>query len=200
MTEARLLIYADEFDYSEDASYLSEEWLWRKYWDEMMTLEEISAEYHISRFELASLMRQYEIPRRAVNSDFTKLSRSRKMTAHYQRGDIDFNKGYTSIEVALYEALSELDLPYEEQFSPDGYSKIYDAIIFPDILVEIHGDYWHSLPTALINDEEKLAWAHDNNYRLVVIWEHEISEFGIGQLIESRILPLMERTEENDYS
>lgn len=97
----------------------------------------------------------------------------------------------TSIELALAAALDICGIEHTSQYRPDGYSKIYDEFVPPNMLIEAHGNYWHG-PKCLENqrrDAEKAAWAEENGYHLVIIWEHEIKERGAWALVHERVSP-----------
>jgi len=95
----------------------------------------------------------------------------------------------TSIEVQVADALNRLGVEHQPQYRPDGYSRIYDELVPPDVLIEVHGDYWHSTKKARKRDAEKAAWAEENGYHLVIIWEHEIQEQGALPLVTERVIP-----------
>lgn len=112
----------------------------------------------------------------------------------------------TSIEIALAKALDVLKISHQSQYRPDGYSKVYDEFVFPNIFVEAHGDYWHGNPMFYAvgdlderqqvrrkSDVEKAAWAKENGYHLVIMWECEINENGAETLVSNHVLPLLEK-------
>lgn len=100
----------------------------------------------------------------------------------------------TSIEVEVSGALDVTNILHKMQYRPDGCSYIFDEFIPSDILIEVHGDYWHGpqRPEQQERDADKADWAQENGYTLVVLWEHEIKEFGAWPLVRNRILPLCE--------
>jgi len=97
----------------------------------------------------------------------------------------------TSIELAMRAALEELDILYKKEWRPDNYSRIFDFKIDPNVLIEVQGDYWHSLEKNKSRDIEKANWAKNNGFQIVEIWENEIKRIGSTQLIKDRVLPLM---------
>mgnify|MGYP002152720830 CR=1 FL=1 len=97
----------------------------------------------------------------------------------------------TSIEIATAQALSVLGLPFTQEWRPDNYSRIFDFLIPPDVVIEVQGDYWHSMTHVARRDAEKAQWAKDNGYQLVEFWEHEIKDRGATELVEERVLPLV---------
>ena len=102
----------------------------------------------------------------------------------------------TSIEIAVSVAFDILDIEHKPQYRPDGYSRVYDEFVPPNVLIEVQGDYWHSLDETQKRDAEKAAWACDNGYHLVVIWEHEIHEVGAIELVKERVLAILEPVSE----
>lgn len=41
------------------------------------------------------------------------------------------------------------------------------------VLVEYHGDYWHTRPEVAERDGRKQVWAEQEGYTIVTVWEHE---------------------------
>lgn len=74
----------------------------------------------------------------------------------------------------LYEILDSLHISYEPEKVIGYYS--FDCYL-PDynILIEVNGDYWHSLPRAIRNDKSKSTFIEKYfpEYSLKVLWEHE---------------------------
>lgn len=101
----------------------------------------------------------------------------------------------TSIEIETSAALDLCGIEHKSQYRPNGYSRIYDELIPPNILLEIHGDYWHGplRPETQKRDKEKAKWAEENGYTLVVFWENEIREVGAWALVHERVFPILER-------
>lgn len=96
----------------------------------------------------------------------------------------------TSIELQVAAALDIMGVEHESQYRPDDYSRIYDEFVPPNILIEVHGDYFHSeeyFSGIEKRDAEKAAWAKDHGYKLIVIWEHEINEVGAWSLVMERV-------------
>ena len=95
----------------------------------------------------------------------------------------------TSIELQVAAALDILGIEHQPQYRPDGYGCVYDEFVPPATLIEVHGDYWHgdSRPDIQKRDAAKAQWAADNGFNLIVIWEHEINEFGAWALVMKRV-------------
>lgn len=97
-----------------------------------------------------------------------------------------------SIEIETADAMDELGLEYDQEYRPDGYSRPFDFLVGDNVLVEVQGDYWHTLPGARGRDAEKACWAKNNGYKIVEIWEHEINDLGGLKIVEERVLPLLD--------
>lgn len=95
----------------------------------------------------------------------------------------------TAIEIEVSKALDAVHILHEVQYRPDRCSYTFDEFIPPNILVEIHGDYWHGpkRPKQQKKDAKKAKWAAENDYTLVVIWEQEIKELGAWPLLRNRL-------------
>lgn len=61
-------------------------------------------------------------------------------------------------------------------FNPDFLSKN------PRHIIEVFGDYWHSLPKVRLNDIERLKTFEKYGYKTLVLWEHELrkNKFGLN--------------------
>ena len=113
----------------------------------------------------------------------------------------------SSIQTHLYEILDDLDIAYYREYEdkPNDPETVigpynFDCAIprsgMPTLLVECHGDYWHSLNKAVLKDTQKQSYIANNfqgRYELKCIWEHEFKcrekvlellkyWLGIGQL------------------
>jgi len=80
----------------------------------------------------------------------------------------------TTIEGAVVQALEALGVEHESEYRPPGYSRVYDVLVYPDILIEVQGDYWHTRPGAPERDAEKAEWARGQGFVLVELWGHDI--------------------------
>jgi hypothetical protein len=80
----------------------------------------------------------------------------------------------SSQQLVLYDILNSLNIKYVPEYNIGPYS--FDCFI-PDhnILIEVNGDYWHSLPKAIRNDKSKSTFIerYYPNLSLKYIWEHE---------------------------
>jgi very-short-patch-repair endonuclease len=86
----------------------------------------------------------------------------------------------SSIEIKTKEWLESNNINYEHQFCFDNYF-IYDFRC-GNILVEVNGDYFHSLPEAIDRDKRKKLHAEKNGYEVIYIWEHEVNDNDFSSL------------------
>lgn len=120
----------------------------------------------------------------------TKEKLSAIMRERWENGTYDgVFQSPTSIELAVAEALDTLGLEYEFQFRPDGYSRVFDFLVYPDTLIEVQGDYWHGSerPEQQQRDEEKKSYALSNNYNYLALWESDIHQQGAIYLIQEEL-------------
>ena len=77
----------------------------------------------------------------------------------------------------------------KEREQVGGWQRLYDIFLNgTNILIEIHGDYWHCNPQIpscatpkkdyhfrnIENDKFKIKLAAERGYELLIIWEHDI--------------------------
>ncbi len=123
---------------------------------------------------------------------------SEAMKAAWERGDFDDRKvvcqSPTGIELEVAAALEIMGIERMPQYRPDGTRYTYDEFVFPNILIEVNGDYWHgdNFPEQQQRDVQKAQWAEDNGYKLVTIWEHEIKQVGAWALVMQRVAGIEE--------
>jgi len=132
---------------------------------------------------------------------FAERDISNGMKRAWARGDFDgVFQSPTSIELQVAAALDIMGIEHQPQYRPDGYGCVYDELVPPDILIEIHGDYWHgdTFPEQQQRDAAKAQWAEDNGFELVTIWEHEINEFGAWALVMERVAGIGPNDEEGE--
>lgn len=98
----------------------------------------------------------------------------------------------TSIERAIAAALTTRKIPFTTQYVIPGTSKLYDfSIPTTNILIEVDGDYWHSLSFNIANDKVKNELAKSHGYTLVRIEERNITKMGALRCIDIQVLPLL---------
>lgn len=121
-----------------------------------------------------------------INSSPEVRQRKAEAAAKVQRKR--FN---TSIEIKTKAVLTQLDVSFKFQYPLGG--KVYDFYI-PQIqlLIEVDGDYWHSLPENIENDAIKNQIAEDYGLKLVRFSESDINSIGAHTLITEHVLPLLD--------
>lgn len=133
-----------------------------------------------------------EMMKSEVNYCSISCASSANMKSRWLNGDNDdIYHSPTSIELKTAEGLMDFSLEFDQEWRPDNYTRIYDFLVYPNVLIEVQGDYWHSRDGQKMIDLEKAKWAFDNNFILVEFWEHEINEVGAHQLIQERIFPIL---------
>lgn len=93
-----------------------------------------------------------------------KMSVSAKKSAHNRTQHF----GYTSIEKKLYSQLDIMDITYIKQHSIGCY--IVDAYI-PELntVIEVDGEYWHSLDRVVVKDRRENTYLTMRGYNLIRI-------------------------------
>lgn len=124
---------------------------------------------------------------------FTKEVQQKKSDASkaaWARGVYDgVFQSPTSIEIAISDALDELGIMHVSQYRPERCRFTYDEYLLAQgILLEVNGDYWHSLSVVSERDVRKAEWAREHGFTPVTIWEYEIKERGGLAMIQDRIL------------
>lgn len=131
-------------------------------------------------------------------SDDRKQKLSESMKKRWKDGLITastFRPNETSLEKITSLALKEINIDFKRNFwiNLKGYSpKEYDFYISElNLLIEVDGYYWHSLPKNIINDQYKNELAKIAGYELIRIPEilvkidnikSAISDFRLKQL------------------
>lgn len=96
----------------------------------------------------------------------------------------------SNIQHTLYSILDDLNIKYYREYQdresdPETIIGPYNFdCVIPrdgdrDLLIECHGDYWHSQDKAIRNDQAKQTYInryHSDKYELKVLWEHEFLE------------------------
>lgn len=196
-------------------------WLRQKYLDECLSPRAIADICGVGKTAIDDWIERFDIKKRglseAIRLALPKSTARRNMynedwrrknaeatRAAWKRGAYDnltmFFGSPTSIEIKTSAALDTANILHQSQYRPNGCSFIFDEFISPDLLLEIHGDYWHGNPTVyssldldeiqrkqIKKDAKKANWAEENGYHLVILWEREIKELGAWPLLRSRL-------------
>lgn len=79
----------------------------------------------------------------------------------------------SAVELDIISRLQGLDVPVVPQVKL-GQNWVFDgAVNGTRLLIEVHGDYWHTRPEVQERDARKQAWADREGYQIVTIWESE---------------------------
>lgn len=82
----------------------------------------------------------------------------------------------SAVELAIIGRLQALGIPVVPQVKL-GQNWVFDgAVNGTKLIVEVHGDYWHTRPEVKERDERKQAWADQNGYLIVTVWESEYTK------------------------
>ena len=95
----------------------------------------------------------------------------------------------SSLEMRLAHAMDRLDVVYKQQYRPDGYWRFYDFFI-PDqnLLIEVDGTYWHSLPKSKKIDREKDLMSTRLGFDFLRISEEDLNIYDAEEVVRCWIL------------
>lgn len=169
------------------------EWLRRMYWENDLSLTGLAEMISCGWVTMRGYFRLYEIPLRS-RSEATKISRQRPewrraqsegLRAAHARGAYDgVYKSPSQLELKVAETLDTLDIPYEQQFRPNGMSRPFDFFLTgTDVLIEVQGVYWHSGEEMKAWDLKKAQGANERGYRVLEIWEDTIWDLGVEEAV-----------------
>lgn len=80
----------------------------------------------------------------------------------------------TTAEIVFEKILDELDLVYCYQKQIGKYK--FDYYLGKKCVIEIQGNYWHSLEKNIKNDLNKKSFCEKNHYNLLYVWESELKD------------------------
>lgn len=170
--------------------YRDESWLRTKYCDERLSGPTIAKLCNVGKSTIYKWLEKYNIPKRTC---------AESSCACWAHGAYDGREKLCSgestwIEIAVSNVLDLMEINHQSQYSPSECRFIFDEFIPPNIFVELHGTYWHGpeKPKVQRRDKRKAQWAKDNDYILIVLWEHEIEKIGAWPLIRNKVLPALE--------
>lgn len=79
----------------------------------------------------------------------------------------------TSIEIAISNLLNQMSIEHETQKAIGPFNcDIY--IVSCNLVIEVDGDYWHSLPKHKQQDKRRNTYLLNRNYRILRLPEHKI--------------------------
>jgi very-short-patch-repair endonuclease len=89
----------------------------------------------------------------------------------------------SALEEQILKKLGELGLDLVPQIKRRSW--VFDAgVQGTKILIEINGDYWHSLPHAKERDQKKAEWAAKHGYTIITITEGAYQDDPDGVLLQ----------------
>lgn len=175
---------------------------------DLMSNSEMAKQLNISMATLCRILAKHNIKPTAQG-----LQRARVQIKEKQRGKVPWNKGkemsldfrikcakarqrqsgrLSQIQLTFYNILDELGINYyrdseaECRFGPWTFDAriIHDGF---DFLVEVQGDYIHSLPKNTVKDEAKATYMqrYFPNLPIKYVWEHE---FGAANRVRFQVL------------
>jgi very-short-patch-repair endonuclease len=89
------------------------------------------------------------------------------------------NRRTSSIEWLVADELDRRRLLYD-QFRRIG--NFFPDFIVGDTVVEVDGDYWHTLPAVQAKDQRKNSFYVQHGFAVVHIWEHEVNAGDFSKL------------------
>lgn len=146
------------------------------------TQAECGEKYKVSSTTISRILKSYNIDTtlhfgEKFKEKISNIAKQRWLDCEYKhkmaKVRASTNK-VSSIQLKLYSILDSLGISYDKEYVVGPFT--FDCKI-NDILIECNGDYWHSLPKTMSNDETKSKYIskYHPNYRLRVLWEHEFN-------------------------
>jgi len=127
-----------------------------------------------------------------LGSEERRAEFSAQRLAAWKRGCYDgVFQNPSSIEIQFAAALQECAIPFTVQYRLEGDSRPFDFFIPPRLLVEVDGEYWHSLPGADERDAAKTELAKERGFILRRVPERAFREKTPLDIVQERILPLV---------
>ena len=97
-------------------------------------------------------------------------------------------KNPSKLELRFAKALSALHVRYKQQYKIGTDRRPFDFYLSRyKVLVEIDGDYWHSIPGAVERDAAKTVFALQNGYTLYRLPEHVLNNEGEPAIAQALI-------------
>jgi len=107
-------------------------------------------------------------------SEDVKLDRIKRSRAAQSGNKIN------KLELKLQEILKHYNFIYVgngkffvDRFNPDFID------IKNKLIIEAFGDYWHNLPKYYDLDRRRLQSYHDNGFKTLIVWEHELKNLSV---------------------
>jgi G:T-mismatch repair DNA endonuclease (very short patch repair protein) len=89
----------------------------------------------------------------------------------------------SSLEKKVFKILNSLSIKFVPQYEYKlGFADIF---IEPNKIIFVNGDYWHNYPMGTKKDKKQIEYLKENNYKILVIWEHELSNL---EKVKNRVI------------
>lgn len=82
-------------------------------------------------------------------------------------------KGFTDIEIVLYDILNEIGIEYEKQY-PLFYWIVDSFIPSKNIIIQADGEYWHNKPDVAQRDYSSQKYFEKCGYKVLRFWGNNI--------------------------
>ena len=89
----------------------------------------------------------------------------------WRKGMSLLNRGTSKLEERFSDLLNKKGIDHKRHVQIGPYE--VDILIGKRLVIELNGDYWHSLPEAIERDKKRNEWIRSLGYRVLVIWESE---------------------------
>lgn len=95
-----------------------------------------------------------------------------------------YERNPTSIELKVYEVLKDMGILFETQKLINGRFCVDAYIPSLNLVVEVDGGYWHSLPKIIKKDKAENAYLTKCGYNLIRLTEEDINSGSFKQRLE----------------
>jgi len=143
------------------------------YIDNLMTMKQIGKKYNCTAGAVLNFFKKHGIARRSI-SEANKLTwteeKKQLARARGQRKYLTQRKEDTLPEKKFYNWAIANNINIIKQYIITGSYHPYDFYLpSENLLVEIDGTFWHSLPKQQVKDEEQVAFAINSGYNIIRI-------------------------------
>ena len=153
----------------------------RLYYEEVKSYKIIAEIYGCSVATVSHFFKKHNLIPRSRTEISTKIMRTDEyreiMRKHSTENYLKRRKVDTKPEREFKEWLNERGVEYVEQYRKVGNAHPYDFLLPKyNLLVEIDGHYWHSLPHQIKKDREQVDFAIARGYNIVRIDTEELKD------------------------
>lgn len=194
LSQAGVISKPSNYHRQRRSSAISRDELYDKFIIKKMTASEIAQESGINLNTINYHLRKHKIKRAKEDKALIRSRISKKLWENHKFKckmslAIASTPKISSLQQILYSMLDDLDvIYYQEHIDKDDdlecrigpYS--FDCVIprksEPWLLIECQGEYWHSMPSTKVKDQQKASYIanhHQGQYELKYLWEHEFS-------------------------